>query len=518
MDRTPKIGKDVIESLTLGMYEDSRFIYREYIQNSADQIDKAVRDGIMTKSEEEIHINIDVDSKRVEVYDNATGIRQDKVLPILQNIAQSTKKRGVDKGFRGIGRLGGLGYCTRLIFETSAKGEAVKSTMVWDAKLLKEIINNRDDKEDAADVIAKVTKITTLKESEDEHYFKVILENVSNKNLLDVTSIRDYLSMVAPVDYNKSRFIYKSKIYDYTERINSEIDNYKIFINGEIVEKSYTSNIYRVGKNGRKEPFDEVLDVEFVSETASDGQMLFWGWFSISSSKAQMSNINKARGIRLRKANIQLGAEDTISRFFPKEENRWNFYYFGEIHAVHPDLIPNARRDYFSENSICDEFESKLKEHLLKLYKLTYAASDLNTSNKKIQEAKNAEAIILEKQSTGFKDKEEQDKLYKELKEKQLKAQECQAKIEKTREKAQREGLPIEKIYERNTSNKDTEMLDLDSCANTKPKYITDAPQYSSMSKDKRKLLGRVYSIIGNILPKETYELVVRKIEEELTK
>ena len=28
------IGKDVIESLTLGMYEDSQCIYREYIQNS----------------------------------------------------------------------------------------------------------------------------------------------------------------------------------------------------------------------------------------------------------------------------------------------------------------------------------------------------------------------------------------------------------------------------------------------------------------------------------------------------
>ena len=40
---TPTIGKDVIESLTLGMYEDCRFIFREYIQNAADQIDKAVR-------------------------------------------------------------------------------------------------------------------------------------------------------------------------------------------------------------------------------------------------------------------------------------------------------------------------------------------------------------------------------------------------------------------------------------------------------------------------------------------
>ena len=39
----PTIGKDVIESLTFSMYEDSRFIFREYIQNSADQIDKAVK-------------------------------------------------------------------------------------------------------------------------------------------------------------------------------------------------------------------------------------------------------------------------------------------------------------------------------------------------------------------------------------------------------------------------------------------------------------------------------------------
>lgn len=41
------IGKNVIENLTTAMYEDLRIIYREYIQNSADAIDKAVRDGII---------------------------------------------------------------------------------------------------------------------------------------------------------------------------------------------------------------------------------------------------------------------------------------------------------------------------------------------------------------------------------------------------------------------------------------------------------------------------------------
>ncbi len=51
MDKNFKavIGKDVIESLTIGMYDDSRFIYREYIQNAADQIDKAREQGIVAE-------------------------------------------------------------------------------------------------------------------------------------------------------------------------------------------------------------------------------------------------------------------------------------------------------------------------------------------------------------------------------------------------------------------------------------------------------------------------------------
>ncbi len=117
MDKFNKtiIGKDVIESLTIGMYDDSRFIYREYIQNAADQIDKARQLGLV--SDGEIHINIDANKKIISVEDDATGIEESKVVEILKNIAQSTKTRGVDKGFRGIGRLGGLGYCSKLVFE-----------------------------------------------------------------------------------------------------------------------------------------------------------------------------------------------------------------------------------------------------------------------------------------------------------------------------------------------------------------------------------------------------------------
>jgi hypothetical protein len=202
MDKNYKtvIGKDVIESLTIGMYDDSRFIYREYIQNAADQIDKARQQGLVEDGE--IHIIIDPTKKIISIEDDATGIEENKVVEILKNIAKSTKQRGVDKGFRGIGRLGGLGYCEKLVFETSFKGESVKSIMTWDAIKLKSIINNRNQKEEASAVIDAVTSLEKVKEKPEAHYLKVTLLGVTNKDLLDIKEIRSYLSMVAPVPFS----------------------------------------------------------------------------------------------------------------------------------------------------------------------------------------------------------------------------------------------------------------------------------------------------------------------------
>ena len=104
-DKNAKSGKFIIDILTTSMYEDCRFIFREYIQNSADQIDKAVAQGILKKEDEAIYISIDYAKRRIEIEDNATGIQQVNVFSTLQNIADSNKEKGIDKGFRGIGRL-----------------------------------------------------------------------------------------------------------------------------------------------------------------------------------------------------------------------------------------------------------------------------------------------------------------------------------------------------------------------------------------------------------------------------
>ena len=42
-----KIGKKVLDNLIEGMYTDSLFMYREYVQNSTDAIGEAVRMGLL---------------------------------------------------------------------------------------------------------------------------------------------------------------------------------------------------------------------------------------------------------------------------------------------------------------------------------------------------------------------------------------------------------------------------------------------------------------------------------------
>ena len=133
-------GKNILDSLTTGMYSDSKVIYREYIQNACDQIDKAVDLGIIKKEDASVDITIDTQERYICIEDNATGVESDKFITDLGDIANSNKEIGRNKGFRGIGRLCGLAYCTTLKFTTSYKDEAVASIMTCDAKKMREML------------------------------------------------------------------------------------------------------------------------------------------------------------------------------------------------------------------------------------------------------------------------------------------------------------------------------------------------------------------------------------------
>ncbi len=510
-----RIGKTVIETLTSGMYEDARFVYREYIQNAADQIDKAVEIGILdTRNEGKIHITIAAKEKRIVIEDNATGIKSDDFFSILANIALSTKDKTKDKGFRGIGRLGGLGYCSKLIFETSYKGENVKSIMTWNAESLQQKLNDHKLDLDAATVVNSVISVDHEKTEAEEHFFKVILENVSNSELLCKKSIEEYLSMVAPVPF-APHFIFKSKIHDELKKENLLIDEYCIFINTDRLFKAYSSAFYE--SNAPYKKYDEIFDIDTFKILNQKKEIIAWGWFGISKFDKQIpAKGNIARGIRLRKGNIQIGSENALVKLH--KEQRGNFYFIGEVHGFHHNLIPNSRRDYFNENSTSKLLNKELKELFYgKFYRLYHDANKLKNAVRKIDTYKEIQTNYNEKEETGtFSSKQQETELIENLEKAKAEAANKRKEIHRFKEKASND-TTLNKIYDKivgNDSIPDVEEVQTIENKNNKAKYRS---QKLNLDRKQEKVVRKIFEIIDLMLPdlKDRGEELKQKIEEE---
>lgn len=513
------LGKNIIENLTVGMYEDNRFIFREYIQNSADQIDKAIKEGVIDKNEAYIDIDIDVIERNIKIYDNATGIKKNHFKSTLSDIANSTKDRNTDKGFRGIGRLGGLAYCDKLIFKSSYKGENIESIMIWDAKLCKSIIEDPNEKCTAEDLINRVITFEEEKCDEDKHFFEVDMININEESneLLNVSNIRNYLSFVAPVPFVSSFFI-RTEIYNYALENNFKIDEYCIRVNGEQLFKKYKMDLYENKEN--KEIYDEVSSIHCHKFINKSKEILAWMWIGISRFEKQIPSSNLSRGIRLRKENIGIGDEKTLSKFF--KEPRGNYYFIGEIYAVHPNLIPNARRDYFNQTNDRSEFEELVEEKFVELHNMYHTANKIKNSYKSQIKYKQMEKNFNEKEKKGvFIDKKEKENQLQELNKAKEKALVGKKEIEKSKKKYNGNSVTsdifkhIKRKYEESVEKLENTTKENIPYTEKKKNFASNIKGYS---KKEKKLLGEVFKIIKELLsPKEADELI-SKIKEELSK
>ncbi len=513
----PVIGKYVIENLTVGMYDDARCVYREYIQNSADAIDKAVAENLVEKSDTYIHININENRRTISFEDNGTGISQKDFVDKLQNIAQSDKEIGKEKGFRGIGRLGGLAYCEKLTFETSFKGEATKSIMIWDAKKLKQIVTDRQEKESAAEVISSVTEFQTEPEDAEKHYFKITMSDVTSEELLDESDIKDYLKMIAPLPFD-GHFSFRTQIYDELKKENLSVDEYNIFVNNEQLYKGYTTYFYSESK-GKRSKAGEIRDIIFFKANDRQGDLLYWGWHSISNiQNRQLEKVNKARGLRLRRNNIQIGDENRLEELFGKNatDSRFQFYVVGEVYALHQDLIPNGRRDDFEDGETYRLLKDNLKPICADIKRLANQTSNLASAQRRINKYEEELKDFKQKQEKGFVSQEEQLKSIQDLQNKKKSAEDGKKKIERMSQTLaeQTEETPLAKIFSDVVKTDSPKVKDIQKISlDTEPVYRTD--KLTKLSNTERKLLSKVFVLIKNVLSSELSENLIQKIEEE---
>ena len=254
-------GVNIVEIVTSGLYPNAFDVFREYIQNACDAIDNATDAGILQEGDELIEIKIDADERRITIEDNGIGISAAReFVRVMCNIGNSDKTLNTDRGFRGIGRLGGLAYCKTLIFTTKKAGEKKISSLTIAAEKLRETFFSTS-KYLAEQVLSANMFFSTTNADDDEidkHFFRVDMIDVTDANpgLLDVFAVRDYLSFVAPVTYSPN-FPLQDKIKKHADELNFKITEYKILVNGEPLDKPYKEEVRtRMGT-------DKIFDVSF---------------------------------------------------------------------------------------------------------------------------------------------------------------------------------------------------------------------------------------------------------------
>ena len=520
------IGKNILENLTTGMYSDSKIIYREYIQNACDQIDAAVASGILSPGEGSVEILIESKNRHITIMDNATGVSKEIFKAQLGDIANSDKQIGKDKGFRGIGRLSGLAYCTKLVFTTSYSGEATRSVMTWDAKLMRKLLAD-NQKHTVDEVLEQIVDFSEAEEDPGKHYFHVELIgiNAENTDLLNRDEVLPYLSFVAPVPY-KNTFLLRNDVYQYAHTIGFHIDEYDIRINGEQVLKEYGGVLYEPSGQSKKS-YDEVKELEFKNFYARDGSLLGWLWFGLSTFDKQIPAINLMRGIRLRQGNIQIGDSATLRELF--KETRGIFYFIGEVFAAHKDLIPNSQRNYFNENEMRVEFENALRDYFYSvLHKLYTDANERKNDYKRQTKYINMAEDYEEKvKNNDFIDEEDRQRKKFELEKAQQDAEKAIRKLERIQE-TEDEDSPLTTVRKNIAEAHKSEKLD-EKVQRTQKKMETiesrkdidgDPPYMTAnlpkLTKSEQRLVSRIYSIIKEIATEEFAEALIRRIQEEL--
>ncbi len=520
------IGKNVIENLTTAMYENLLIIYREYIQNSADSIDNAIRQGLLRSEDAHIEIEINANTRCVSVRDNGTGVGMDSFQRVMSSIADSPKDRTEDKGFRGIGRLGGISSCRILRFSCSVKGESTVSICTWDAKRVREILVDNNQNPTAGELVDMVTTYSQEVCDVADHFFLVELIDVehSSSELLDDKNVKEYLQAVAPIPYAPG-FTFQSKIAEFARENGFKIDEYQVFVNGDRLFKPYTRKLYEP-HNHSKKAYDELSDVACKIFSGTDGRPIAWMWYGVSKFEKQIPVINAMRGIRLRKANIQIGDENTFSTHGFYKEPRGCLYFVGEVFAVGKDLIPNARRDYFNLNDACRLFEQTLRPLFYDTFYTTYhRANEYKKALQKQAELQaNQQEYAQKRANGGFIDPEDQAASEKKIEELKKAAEKANRTIE-TREQKESTDDVLGRVYSALRSEY-APAIDSSSCEDyhksathgekSKGGYMSQS--LTKYNRKEQKLISRIYSIIKAILPRDTAEIVINKIQEELSK
>jgi molecular chaperone HtpG len=351
------IGRDVLELVSSAMYIDPMTIYREYVQNAADAIDEARASGVILPEEVgRVDIRIDPAKRSIKITDNGIGIGSEHFSKRLTALGASAKRGSSARGFRGVGRLAGLGYAQELIFRSRTEQQDFVTELVWDCRKLKALLRQADD----GDIASLITEVATLRHLTTgdfpKRFFEVELLGVvrlRSDKLMSPTAVGDYLSQVAPVPFHPD-FRFAAEVTSALSHV-VKLGNLNIHVDDNITPLHRPHGDRFVGEDGREISFDELDVVEILG---MDGEIAAIAWVLHHDYEGALPNSALIKGFRLRSGNVQIGDHALLEELFA--EPRFNSWAVGEIHVVDSKILPNGRRDHFEQNAHYNNLTNQL--------------------------------------------------------------------------------------------------------------------------------------------------------------
>lgn len=343
------VGKDVLELVSSAMYVDPMTIYREYIQNAADSVDAAREAGLLADDEPgKVDIEVDPATRTVRIRDNGKAIPFAQFGRKLTALGGSTKRGTAARGFRGVGRLAGLGYAQEVIFRSRSPGEQKVSELRWDCRRLKSALRDAGNGQGVAELIRDVTTLQRVVSNEQaDRFFEVELRGIirlRSDKLMSPSAIGEYLSQVAPVSFSPGFRFGVELTQMLTHHIRAApLD---IRINGA------AEPLYRPYRDTLRFEDNTTVTCESISIAeipGIDSEVAAIAWIAHHQYDGAIPAAALVKGLRLRAGNVQVGDHALLEELFP--EPRFNSWSIGEVHVLDRRIIPNGRRDHFEQNA-----------------------------------------------------------------------------------------------------------------------------------------------------------------------
>lgn len=377
------VGKDVLELLTSAMYVDPLSIYREYVQNAADAIEEGFDVGVYGNgTTPRIDITLNPAKRTIIIRDNGIGISNEEFAKRLTALGASHKRGTKQRGFRGVGRLSGLGYCQQVIFRSKSLGDTKVMEIVWDGRRLKEMLRDIGHQDRVEDVIKEITEISTLPTvGWPDHFFEVELKHVirfRNDLLLNETEVCQYLSQTGPVPFSPE-FKYGEKVGKYLQRFDA-YTTFNVHLNDSVAP------IYRPHRNEfqiQENLTDSFNELQFIEITGIDGDTDAVIWLLHHSYYGAIPKRTGISGLRVRAGNIQVGSDSIFIEAFP--ESRFNSWCVGEVYVFNRKIAPNGRRDDFEQNAHYQNLQSHITTQARDLTRILRAKSAERNRQKKAE-------------------------------------------------------------------------------------------------------------------------------------